>query len=77
MKTLLIAAGLGALLASSSVSAQMVVPRTVGEQVDAPFFQGHAAHRRLDQRHAWRARFVVIRSKLPTPEPFGWFNCCQ
>ena len=66
--------------AASHAQAQMVVNRETGEQVDYPYFTG--IHQRVHHLHSRRygarlPRFVVVRATFPTPQPFGWMNCCE
>ena len=71
-------------LGTPIAGAQMVVNPNVGERVDYPFYSddGHRLHARDHHRarHVatrYRPRFFIIQSAFPTPEPFGWANCCQ
>ena len=61
---------------TEGAGAQMVVDRNVSERVDTPF---HSPGQRHHHRHyAYRhgRRFIILRSAFPTPQPFGWANCC-
>jgi hypothetical protein len=70
------------------VSAQMVVSPNVGERVDYPFFSDDGRRLQLRHRHVrhhqtrrhvarYHRRFVILLSTFPTPQEFGWSNCCQ
>ncbi len=70
------------LLFAASAKAQMVVNPNIGERVDHPFARryvpsasGYRIYRRR-YAHGFGRRILAVRSGFPTPQPFGWFECC-
>ncbi len=68
-------------LGAMPAGAQMVVNRNAGERVDRPFARRYVPsfyHYRSPRRyaHGFGRRILAVRSGFPTPQPFGWFECC-
>lgn len=71
-------------LGTNGAGAQMVVSPNLGERVDYPFYSDdgqrlHFHHRYTVYRHSahHHPRFIILQAAFPTPQPFGWSNCCQ